>query len=65
MLGFNGRNDFGNFYASNPNSDINSCLATSLQGAQSPIQPADPVPTNKDNLYLLAGRIDLAVSEAQ
>lgn len=65
VLGFNGRNDFGAFYASNPNSDINSCLSPALQGTQSPIQPADPVPTNEGNLYLLAGHIDLAVSEAQ
>lgn len=65
VLGFEGRNDFGSFYSSNPRANVNTCLTPALQGSQSPVKPANPVGTNQDNLFLLAGHIDLAESESQ
>ena len=65
VLGFNGATDFDDFYQNNFNSDIKSCLAPALQGSQTPLVPADPIPTSQANLFLLAGHIDLSLSDAQ
>ncbi|EGJ29538.1 MULTISPECIES: AAA family ATPase [Moorena] len=65
VLGFSGQSDFESFYENNPKSNLSTCLEPAFQGTQKPLEPANIIKTSKKNLYLLAGHLDLAESEAQ
>lgn len=65
VLGFDGINDFANFYAANPASNINACLEPIFKGTGAPIQPAPICHTTHQNLFLLAGNIELSENETQ
>lgn len=65
MLGFSGDEAFEDFYRRNPLANISECLSPAFQGTQAPLQPAGIVSTNQNNLWLLAGHIDLAENETQ
>lgn len=65
VLGFDGDHDFQNFYTSKKHSNLSSCLNPVFKGLQSLLTPADLVTTQKTDLYLLAGNIELSESEAQ
>jgi cellulose biosynthesis protein BcsQ len=65
VLGFDGDHDFQQFYSKKPNSNLNDCMTPVFQGQQTLLKAAQIVPTQKDNLFLLAGHIDLSESEAQ
>jgi chromosome partitioning protein len=65
VLGFDGIGDFADFYAANPNSNISACLDPIFKGAGTPLQPAPICNTTNENLFLLAGNIDLSENETQ
>lgn len=65
VLGFNGDLDFEDFYNNYPYSDLNTCLEPSFKGLQKPLNPAGIISTKNENLFLLAGHIDLAENESQ
>jgi chromosome partitioning protein len=65
VLGFNGDEDFDNFYRVHSKANINTCLSPVFQGSQTPLQPAELTPTKRANLFLLAGHIDLSECETQ
>lgn len=65
VLGFKGEKAFENFYSENPSANISECLSPAFQGTQRPLEPANIVTTNQEDLYLLAGHIDLAENETQ
>ena len=65
VLGFDGIDDFANFYAENPASNINSCLEPIFKGTGAPLQAAPVCDTTHDNLFLLAGNIELSENETQ
>lgn len=65
VLGFDGVADFTAFYKHEPNANISSCLAPIFQGTGKPLGPATITKTTHNNLYLLAGNIDLAENETQ
>lgn len=65
VLGFDGISDFSEFYATNENADINSCLNPIFLGTGAPLVPATITATPQPNLFLLAGNIDLAENETQ
>lgn len=65
VLGFDGINDFSDFYSKSSNADINSCLDPIFRGTGAPLTPANVTSTPQPNLFLLAGNIDLAENETQ
>lgn len=65
VLGFNGDSDFEYFYSNHPYSNLNICLEPSFKGLQKPLQAAKIISTENNNLFLLAGHIDLAENESQ
>lgn len=65
VLGFSGQEDFESLYESGEFADIGSCLNPIFQSGQTQLQPGKLTDTNRDNLKLLAGNIDLAQSEGQ
>ena len=65
VLGFNGNSDFEDFYNNHSYSDLNTCLEPSFKGLQKPLNPAEIISTKNNNLFLLAGHIDLAENESQ
>lgn len=64
-LGLNDDDDFEAFYRNNPQSNIVAGLAPVFQGTQRPLVPVPVAPTRHANLFLLAGHIDLSLSETQ
>lgn len=65
VLGFDGINDFAEFYDENPNSNISSCLIPVFQGTGAPLVAAEICQTPNKRLFLLAGNIDLSENETQ
>ena len=65
VLGFDGGDDFTDFYAKNPNANINECLEPIFKGTGTPLKPGSITKTIHKNLFLLAGNIELAESETQ
>jgi chromosome partitioning protein len=65
VLGFDGVEDFAKFYKDNPGANISECLTPVFSGAGKPLEPAKISKTPNDNLFLLAGNIDLSESETQ
>lgn len=65
VLGFDGDDDFDDFYTNPSNADLNSCLAPTFSGSQTPLVPATITTTKQPNLFLLAGHLDLSRSETQ
>lgn len=65
VLGFDGVNDFSDFYRNNPNANINTCLDPIFRATGMPLSPAAICSTPHQNLFLLAGNIDLAENETQ
>jgi cellulose biosynthesis protein BcsQ len=65
VLGFDGIDDFAQFYKDKPNSNISTCLNPIFQGAGAPLKAADICKTRNNNLFLLAGNIDLSDNETQ
>lgn len=65
VLGFDGIEDFSKFYAENPGANISECLNPIFQGTGEKLQPAAIIDTPHENLFLLAGNIDLAENETQ
>jgi cellulose biosynthesis protein BcsQ len=64
-LGLNDEDDFEDFYQNNVGATIVNGLNPVFQGAQAPLAPGDIAPTQQQNLFLLAGHIDLSLSETQ
>ena len=62
---YNAIEDLEDFYSQNPRCDLYSCVSSVLNGTQEELQPASPISTSQENLYLLAGHIALAQSETQ
>ena len=65
VLGFDGVNDFTQFYAKVPNGNISTCLDPIFQGSGTQLAPAVITNTPNPNLFLLAGNIALAENETQ
>jgi chromosome partitioning protein len=65
VLGFQGVNDFSNFYKNNPGANMSDSLAPVFMGSGSQLKPAAISPTPNPNLFLLAGNIDLSENETQ
>lgn len=65
VLGFDGITDFADFYRDNPGSNISACLTPVFQSTGAPLKPAGICATPNDNLFLLAGNIDLSENETQ
>jgi chromosome partitioning protein len=65
VLGFDGSDDFTDFYTKNSNSNINECLEPIFKGTGAPLKAATITKTIHKNLFLLAGNIELAESETQ
>lgn len=65
VLGFQGRTDFQDFYDSSPNANIFAASSPSFSGGGTVISAAEITGSLHENLFLLAGHIDLAQQEAQ
>lgn len=65
VLGFDGVNDFSDFYKNSPGANISDCLAPVFQGMGAQLTPATITKTPNPNLFLLAGNIDLSENETQ
>jgi cellulose biosynthesis protein BcsQ len=65
VLGFSDVEDFENFYKTDPSSNISAGLVPVLQGFNKPLEPITLTLTPHENLFLLAGNIELARSETQ
>lgn len=65
VLGFGGVGDFSEFYRDNPDANVSDCLEPMFKGAGTRLKPANIVVTPNQNLFLLAGNIDLAENETQ
>jgi chromosome partitioning protein len=65
VLGFDGINDFSDFYKTNPTANISDCLNPIFKATGMPLSAADITKTTNKNLFLLAGNIDLAENETQ
>jgi cellulose biosynthesis protein BcsQ len=65
VLGFSGDSEYEDFYSDNPKAQIYNSISPAFNGSQSPLTPAELTETNNENLYLLAGHIDLSLTETQ
>lgn len=65
VLGYNSINETENLYEPNKNHDIYSCIKPVIDGSLGKILPANPLPTNNPNLFLLCGNIELSETETQ
>lgn len=65
VLGFQGIEDFSSFYTKSPNANISESLSPIFEGRSVPLSAATVTPTSNDNLFLLAGNIDLSENETQ
>jgi chromosome partitioning protein len=65
VLGFDGINDFSEFYEKHPDANISKCLEPIFKATGTPLKPAMVTKTSHANLFLLAGNIDLAENETQ
>lgn len=65
VLGFDGINDFADFYASTPGANISACLEPIFKATGVPLEPAPICETPNPNLFLLAGNIELSENETQ
>lgn len=65
VLGFDGLQDFSDFYQNNPNANISEALDPIFKATGAPLAPAIITDTVHPNLFLLAGNIDLAENETQ
>jgi chromosome partitioning protein len=65
VLGFDGFDDFTDFYKNTPNGNISSSLDPIFQATGTPLKAADITITTNPNLFLLAGNINLAENETQ
>lgn len=65
VLDFSGQGDFEDFYKRVPNANMFHSLLPAFTGQPEAIKPATIQPTNKQNLSILAGHIELAEYEAQ
>jgi chromosome partitioning protein len=65
VLGFDGINDFSQFYANNPGANISDALEPIFKATGVTLAPAKIVKTPHPSLFLLAGNIDLAENETQ
>jgi chromosome partitioning protein len=65
VLGFDGINDFSDFYKKNPNANISDCLNPIFKATGTALAPAQITKTTNKNLFLLAGNIELAENETQ
>lgn len=65
VLGFDGINDFADFYKKNPDANISVCLEPIFRATGTPLQAANITATTHSKLFLLAGNIDLAENETQ
>ncbi|MBX3220874.1 MAG: AAA family ATPase [Labilithrix sp.] len=65
VLGFDGKDDFDDFYLNNPDANLCSALAPVFSPTQGSLQPAKVVPTSRSGMWLLPGHIDLSNYEAQ
>ncbi len=65
VLGFDGIEDFSDFYSQHPRANISDCLEPIFKATSSPLTPAEITNTTHPNLFLLAGNIDLAENETQ
>jgi len=65
VLGFDGQDDFENFYTRVPLANLCAALQPAFLGQPGQLRPATIQPTLQRNLFVLAGHIDLAAFEAQ
>lgn len=65
VLGFGGISDFSEFYKKYPEANISSCLEPIFKATGTVLKPAMVTKTSHENLFLLAGNIDLAENETQ
>lgn len=65
VLGFEGTDEFDDFYKANPDRNLCSALAPVFSPSQSALQAAKVVGTSRAGLWLLPGHIDLSNFEAQ
>lgn len=65
VLGFDGLEDFSDFYKKNPKANISEALDPIFKATGQPLSAASITNTIHKNLFLLAGNIDLAENETQ
>jgi chromosome partitioning protein len=65
VLGFDGTDDFEDFYAKVPLGNLCGALGPAFNSTPSPLEAASVQATSQRNLSLLAGHIDLSDYEAQ
>lgn len=65
VLGFDGISDFTQFYKKNPGANISDGLEPVFKGSGTGLKGALITKTPHENLFLLAGNIDLAENETQ
>ncbi len=64
-LSLSGIDDFALFYQSSPSANLYTALGPAFGGDPRPLTPAAPVVTSNNNLFLLAGHIDMATCEPE
>ena len=65
VLGFDGINDFNQFYQENPGANLSDALTPIFKATGVALAPAKIVRAPHSNLFLLAGNIELAENETQ
>lgn len=65
VLGFDGIDDFSDFYKKCPDANISDCLTPIFKATGTPLNAANITSTANPNLFLLAGNIELAENETQ
>ncbi len=65
VLAFNGSEDFAKFYSDHPNANIVAAVRPAFVGSPEALKAADVSPSQKEDLLLLAGHLDIALFEPE
>src|SRR5687767_14213177 len=65
VLAFSGLQDFAKFYKRKPNANLYDAVKPAFAGSPERLQPADVTESERKNLFLLAGHLDIALFEPE
>lgn len=65
VLDYNAVDDIEEFYKANPRCDIASVLQPAMDGSITRLEPAQPIQTANENLYVFCGNLKLSEFESQ
>jgi chromosome partitioning protein len=65
VLAFSGLEDFAKFYKKKPQANIYEAIKPAFAGSPERLKPAQISPSERENLFLLAGHLDIAMFEPE